>query len=111
METSLDDRDGQRRLHLQGELTIYAAGAVRTALLDALAGAAELEIDLSGVTEIDTAGLQLLVAAKREALATGQSLRMSGHSAAAVDLIDLYELAGWFGDPLLLPARGEGPSP
>lgn len=108
MEASLDDRDGQRCLHVRGELTIYAAGAMRTALLDALAGAAELEIDLSGVTEIDTAGVQLLVAAKREALATGLPLRMSGHSVATVELIDLYELAGWFGDPLLLPAREEG---
>jgi anti-sigma B factor antagonist len=108
METTLDGHDGQRCLHLRGELTIYAAAAVRAKLLEALSGASGLEIDLAGVTEIDTAGLQLLVAAKRDALASDVPLHMSGHSAAAVDLIDLYDLAGWFGDPLLLPAREQG---
>jgi anti-anti-sigma factor len=108
METTLGGHDGLRCLSLQGELTIYAVAEVKSALLEALDGAMELEIDLAGVTEIDTAGLQLLLAAKGEALASGLPLRLSGHSAPAVELIDLYDLAGWFGDPLLLPAREEG---
>lgn len=108
METLLEDRDGARCLRLQGELTIYAAATVKAALLDALAGTAELDVDLAEVTEIDTAGVQLLVAAKREALEAGTTLRLGGHSAAVVELIELLGLAGWFGDPLVLPAQAEG---
>jgi anti-anti-sigma factor len=98
-----EQRGSVHCIHLEGELTIYAAAAVKAGLLDVLAGAVEIEIDLTGVTAIDTAGVQLLIAAKREAAADGVPLRLVGHSAAALELIELYELAGWFGDPLVLP--------
>jgi len=104
MNITPEQRGSQHCLHLEGELTIYAAAAVKAALLDALAGAAEIEIDLAGVSSIDTAGVQLLIAAKRDAADAGTPLGLVGHSAAALELIELYELAGWFGDPLVLPA-------
>ncbi|MCE4538934.1 STAS domain-containing protein [Pelomonas sp. P7] len=107
MDIDIDDRGGLRRLRLSGELTIYAAAQVQSAMMAAWAGAAEFEIELAGVTEIDTAGLQLLMAAKRDANAAGVPLRLTGHSAPVVELLDLFDLAGWFGDPMLLPAREE----
>jgi anti-anti-sigma regulatory factor len=51
------------------------------------------------VTEFDTAGLQVLMAAKNARLG-GHSLRLSGHSPAVLALIELYDLADWLGDPL-----------
>ena len=45
------------RLAIEGEFNIFAAGELHARLLDALSGdATELEVDLSGVTEIDTTG-------------------------------------------------------
>jgi anti-sigma B factor antagonist len=93
-------------LHLAGELTIYEVPGVKLALLDAMAVADGLEIDLSGVTEIDTAGVQLLVAAKSSANEQQMAMRLVGHSPVVLELIELYNLAGWFGDPLVLAAEG-----
>lgn len=91
------------RLALAGELTIFTAQAGKEQLLAALAGGEAVEVDLSAVTEIDSAGLQLLVAAKREAAVRNQTLGFVGHSAPVVELLDLCDLAGHFGDPVLMP--------
>ena len=48
------------RLAILEELTIYHAMDQKQQLLDALANSQALELDLSQVAEIDTAGLQLL---------------------------------------------------
>lgn len=91
-------------LAINGEFTIFTATACMTRLLEAIrqSGGADIEVDLSDVTEIDTAGLQLMVLAKREAAALGRTLRFVGHSTAVLDLIDLTGLAGFFGDPVLI---------
>lgn len=89
-------------LTLVGELTIFTAAASREQMLAALAAADEIEMDLSQVSEIDSAGLQLLVAAKREAALHGKVLHFSGHSAAVLDALDLTDLSAHFGDPVLI---------
>lgn len=96
---------GPYRLILAGELTIFTAQAGKEQLSAALAPGEAVEVDLSALTEIDSAGLQLLVAAKREAAVRNQTLYFTGHSAAVVDLLDLCDLAGHFGDPVLMPRQ------
>lgn len=96
---------GLRRAVVQGSMTIYEAAADKHALLDALAEATEMEIDLSSVAEMDTAGLQLLILVKRESLRAGKALRLAGHSEVTLDVIDRYKLAGYFGDPVVITAR------
>ncbi len=92
------------RLSLDADLTIYNAGEQKHRLLEALQAARVLELDLSGVGEVDTAGIQLLILAKRESLRLGHELRIVSHSPAVRDLIDFYNIGGFFGDPLLIPA-------
>lgn len=89
-------------LRLDGELTIYRAAELKPALLAPLDPGRTLEVDLAGVTELDTAGLQLLMLAKKTAQAQGGALKLTGHSAAVVDVFELLGLAGWFGDPLVI---------
>ncbi|MBS1160283.1 MAG: hypothetical protein H6R15_2702 [Proteobacteria bacterium] len=89
-------------LAITGEFTIFTAAAWREQMLAALAAADEIEMDLSQVSEIDSAGLQLMVAAKREATEQGKVLRFSGHSAAVLDTLDLTDLSAHFGDPVLI---------
>jgi ABC-type transporter Mla MlaB component len=86
-------------------MTIYEAAADKRALLGALAEATEMEIDLSSVAEMDTAGLQLLILVKRESLKAGKPLRLTGHSEASLDVLDRYNLAGYFGDPVVISPR------
>lgn len=99
------DWEGDRcRLRVEDELTIYAVAGLKQPMLEPLGRAAEIEVDLGQVSEIDSAGLQLLVLLKREAIATGKRVGFSGHSPAVIRLLDLYNLAGYFGDPLVIPA-------
>jgi len=90
------------RVDIQGELSIFAAAELRQRLLDALDTAAEVEVDLSQVGEMDSAGVQLMVAAKREAAARNKVLRFSGHSATVFDILELCDLSGHLGDPVLI---------
>lgn len=92
-------------LEIKGELTIFTAAELRRQLLEALATGRELEVDLAAVSEIDSAGLQLMVAAKREAAARQQLLHFTGHSPAVFEALELCKLSGHLGDPLLISSR------
>lgn len=84
-------------LTLFGELTLSHAKECREHFLAAISGNAALEVDLLNVTQIDTAGLQLLVMLHREALASGKPVRWLGFSLIvqeAFELLDLPELLG-----------------
>ncbi|MCR5885121.1 STAS domain-containing protein [Rhizobacter sp. J219] len=91
-------------LRIDGEFSIYRAAELKPVLLQAIEASPELEIDLSGVTEFDTAGVQLLLLAKREAAGKGHELRLVRHSAVVVDVLQLLDLAAHFGDPLVVAA-------
>ena len=95
---------GNAALAIRGEFTIFTAATLKQALLDTLApgGPDDIDIDLSDVSEIDSAGLQLMVMTKREAAAAGKNVRFVRHSDAVLDLIDLCDLSGFFGDPVLI---------
>jgi anti-sigma B factor antagonist len=98
--------DQTATLALAEDLTIYNASAQKSILLDSLGSAAGLDLDLSQVGEIDSAGLQLLILAKREANRQGKPLHLIAHSAAVLELIDFLNLGAFFGDPLHIPAYG-----
>jgi anti-anti-sigma regulatory factor len=66
-----------------------------------MAAREEIEIDLSEVTDIDTAGLQLMLAAKRM---PGKTLRFVGHGAPVLRIIELANVGHTLGDPLVLAA-------
>ncbi|MBI5493226.1 MAG: STAS domain-containing protein [Deltaproteobacteria bacterium] len=92
MEIRLEKTEGLCRLGIEGEMTIYNALDIKKALLETLDGPARLEIDLSGVSELDTSGLQLLVLAKKEAKLLGKELRITAHSQATSAVFELYNM-------------------
>ncbi len=91
-------------LALTEDLTIYHALEQKNALLAALANTDELELDLLHVSEIDTAGLQLLVLLKKEAQRSGTTISIVAHSQSVRAVIDFCNLAAELGDPLVIPA-------
>lgn len=93
------------RCTIDGEMTIYRAAELKSLLMEKIAHHQEIEVDLSGVSEIDTAGLQLLVLAKREAASQRKQLRFDRHSRAVMDILDLADLAGFFGDPVVITSQ------
>jgi anti-sigma B factor antagonist len=92
------------RLVLEADLTIYTALDTKRQLLDAVLATKTLELDLSQVGEMDTAGFQLLVLAKREAQRLDRSLRIVAHSPAVREVIEFYNMVAFFGDPVVIPA-------
>lgn len=89
-------------LAIEGELTIYCAAEMKPrigGLLDEVAEAAasQGEIDLAQVSEIDSAGLQLLLLARREAAARGIALELRNPSQAVIDCLALCDLTAEFG--------------
>lgn len=105
MKITTRTKDGVRRVKIDGEMTIYHAMDMHEKFRSLLANCTDLEVNLAGVTELDSAGLQLLCALKREAAGAGVALRIVEHSAAVIDVIDTFQLAGFFGDPILLSAQ------
>ena len=96
-------RKGHCELRLSGELTIYAAAEAKARLGPYLEAAAEpLELDLSGIEELDTAGVQVLLWLKREAERKHRPVCLASHSQAVIEVFDLLKVAAVFGDPILL---------
>jgi anti-sigma B factor antagonist len=76
---------------LSGALTIPTAAQQAALMRDALSAGAD-GFDLSAVTECDTAGVQLLLAAKREAHERGAVLGLLDPSSAVRDALQRYGL-------------------
>lgn len=93
------------RLTIIEDLTIYNAMAQKEQLISALQSSDALELDLSHVGEIDTAGLQLLLLAKREAGLQHKELSIIAHSPAVRQTLDFCNLAAFFGDPVIITAH------
>lgn len=77
--------------HLSGEWTIHQIGEHHHALLSAIqAGASTL--DASGITEVDSAGLQLLVAARQSLQRQGRELHLIATSPCVREALSAYGL-------------------
>ena len=98
MSITAETTNGVSRLRIAGDMTIYTAADLKAELMTHLAQPGELEIDLSEVSEVDSAGLQLLILAKRE----NRAMRLTGHSRAVLDVLDICNLAPYFGDPVVI---------
>jgi anti-anti-sigma factor len=97
-----------RQARLSGELTIYTVGEIAQQYSKALNAKApsECDIDLSGVAEIDTAGLQLMLIMKKR---PGVETRFCHHSNAVLKLVDLANLGQALGDPIIFDRSAEEP--
>ena len=84
-----------RALRIEGELTIYRAAELRDVLKDALAAVppnGTLALDLADVSEMDSAGAQLLIAAQKSAQASGRAVRVAATSDAVDDVLAILRL-------------------
>ncbi|GGL07483.1 STAS domain-containing protein [Mangrovihabitans endophyticus] len=87
-------------LSYAGDLTVQTVAERLPELLAELPEDGELELDLSAIDEVDTAGLQLLLVIKREATARGCPLRLTAVGDSLARLLALTRL-----DMRLDPAR------
>jgi len=102
MDIEQEQQGANLQIRLSGDLDIYAAASLRTHLLTVLQQHHEIELVLNEVAEVDGAGLQILLATKAEAMRLGVILRLTGHSAAMVRVLQMCRLTAYFGDPIIL---------
>ena len=85
---------------IEGPMTFARAIELRDAALAALKTQSTLvELDLSDVTELDSAGVQILLLAKRTAAVRGIELQLVGQSPAVLRTLELLHLSEHFGAP------------
>jgi ABC-type transporter Mla MlaB component len=89
------------RLVLEGELTIRTIEALHARLRDLIAARAELEIDVAAAIQIDVNFVQLVLAARRSAEATGKTVALAAPADGA--LRDVLVRGGF-----LSPVAGHG---
>lgn len=92
--------DAHQRIAIEGELSIYTAAEWKRRLDDLIGQDADFELDLEAVQELDTAGLQLLIMAKKEMVTRGRLLKLSNHSPAVLEVFRLCDVAGFFADSI-----------
>lgn len=90
-----------KRVAIQGRITVSNSGEMRTALADALSTRpARLSVDLSGLSYLDTSGLATLIEAARIARSQSTRLILNGihdqprYFFEVTHLDRLFEIAG-----------------
>jgi phospholipid transport system transporter-binding protein len=81
----------QGRCRIQGPVTLLNAEALRAQGLQLLAGQ-DAVVDLSGVTQADSAALSLLMEWSRAAKASGRTLRFESANTNLRTLAELYDV-------------------
>ena len=96
--------EGATRITVEGDLGIYHSAEIKQRLIEEVRAHPVLELDLSHVGEMDSAGFQLLALAKQESHQAGHTLRIVSHSPAVREIIEFFNMVAFFGDPLVIPA-------
>lgn len=104
MDIQAKMKNGICKVRIAGEMTIYDAAEMKPELMRQLARATELEVDLSGISEFDSAGLQLLILLKSEATRHGKVLRLLAHSLAVLEVFTLTRADTIFGNTTVSPS-------
>lgn len=87
-------RNGGRKLLFDDSLTIYNAVESKKKIIDSIEKYDCIDLDLSDVEEIDTAGLQLILLAVKTAAEEGRPIRKITHSPATFELVNTLNLLG-----------------
>ncbi|UCX04806.1 STAS domain-containing protein [Shewanella glacialimarina] len=88
--------------HIEGPMTIHNATELKSQFIGALSASQHLELNLAAVTEIDAAGLQLLIMAKQHQIHIQHELTLINHSEAVLEAFEIMGLVSWFNDPVII---------
>lgn len=97
MPTAVENNSETGAVRVEGDMTIMDAAELKNALMDALAGTRDIALDLSAVGEMDSAGFQLLILAKREAEQRKRGFRIVSASSGVSSVLELYNMKTYFG--------------
>lgn len=89
MGVKVEADENRYLIHFDGELTIYTVAEYRQAILEACEWDRNIEVYLSEVGEIDTAGLQLLASLHRQVMSGGNKLECIDASEVTKEAFEL----------------------
>jgi anti-anti-sigma factor len=83
---------------VDGELDMFTAPALEQAIADVLAGAGDagIELDMTGVSFMDSTGLRALLAARQRADSAGCRLRLVGAAPSVRRVLELTRTTSLF---------------
>ena len=90
------DENGLQTVLVAGECNIYSAAAFKDGLKADIDSSEHIAMDLSGVFEIDTSGVQVLILAKRECSAQNKEFKIVKMSRAVEGALELLNLTKFF---------------
>lgn len=101
MRISLSKHGSGLKARLSESLEIQSASEAKGPLLEALECSPEVEYDLSGLSELDSSGVQLLLLLKREASAQGRRCHLTHANDTVSEVLGLLGLSELC-DPLVI---------
>jgi anti-sigma B factor antagonist len=92
MKITREERDGQVLVKIEGAVSIYEGAVLHEEFLECLEKYNGLLLDLSDVSDFDTAAVQLLYSARITATHRQKNFVITGASAAVLDTVKLAGL-------------------
>ena len=96
VEQGSDNNKKSCKILISEEMTIYCINELKLSLSEFLDIYEVFEFDLSAVEEIDTSGIQLLLAFNTEVLSKKKQLAISAMSGPVEKLFNTYEIKDHF---------------
>ena len=94
-----EEKDGEAILKIKGAMSVYEAASIKDELAACFKSHDRVILDVDGVTDCDTAGVQLILSAFRTAENTGKTFEVRGTSdpvrKSTVDLGLRPSAIGW----------------
>ncbi len=97
MPVMINTNEARCALTFSGELNIYNAAETLAQIKAEMSKTLPIHVDLSEVDEADAAGLQILMAIRLHTLSHGLAFQLENPSEAVMALIELSDMAGFFG--------------
>lgn len=94
MEIRTRNNGGTAEIAISGEMNIYGALDIKAALVKAIEESDGVSLDLSGVSEFDSSGAQLLLLGARESMNAGKKFTIEAVSPEVETVIGLLNISG-----------------
>lgn len=94
LELKVAKKKGTHKIDFLGEATIYGVNEAAQVLRSAVVEAMRVEVDLSKVSEMDSAFCQALIAAQRQGERDGKQVVVVKHSNISEEMVRYYQNIG-----------------
>jgi anti-anti-sigma factor len=88
--------EGLCKLTIEDDMTIYSINEIKSAISHEIELYQKFELDLRSVEEIDTAGIQLILALRRELISKSKEFKISAVSDVVTKLFKSYSINSLF---------------